>query len=123
MAMKIELKPKKEETSLTIGDQFKEKNEIEFTIKLTGDGPIWLKLQIPVGNDGVLQDREDANGIEVATPGTEPKPKPKGYVNDIKEWSLGNEKAGVSVKESESTKVSVSIKNILCRASVVDSSS
>lgn len=117
MAIKIELEPKK--TSLTIGDQFAKENEIEFTIKLTGDEPVWLKLQIPVGNDGVLQQREDANYIEVATPGTEPKPKPQKYVNDIKEWSLGNEEAGVSVKGS--AKVSVSIKNILCRASVGES--
>lgn len=118
--MKIELRPEK--TSLTIGDEFTEKNEIAFTIKLTGDDAkppltlaVWLKLQIPVGNDGVLQQREDGNDIVVTTPGTEPKPNPQGSVNDIKEWSLGNENAGVSVQGS--TDVSVSIKNILCRSS------
>jgi Galactose oxidase, central domain len=112
--MKIELKPEK--TSLTIGDEFTEKNEIAFTITLTGDDAAWLTLQIPVGNDGVLQQREDANNIVVATPGTEPQPRPGEYVNDKKEWYLGNEATGVSVNGS--TQVSVSIKNILCRASV-----
>lgn len=113
-AMKIELEPLT--ASLTIGDDYAKKNTIEFTIKLTGNDKVWLTLQIPVGENGVLRQPEDANAIVVATPGNASSPL---FVpdssNTTKEWRLGDYDTGVQV--SGSTELSVKISNILCLAS------
>jgi|SRR5271156_1713111 hypothetical protein len=109
------------ETSLTVGDDYAKKNAITFTIKLTGDGSVFLRLQIPVGENGVLGAAEDANNIKVETPGTVPEPSV--CKDDIppatKCWWLGNPDNGVKVNGS--TTLSVSISNILCRAKAGES--
>jgi hypothetical protein len=100
--------------SLTIGDDYVETNAITFNITLRGNGSVWLTMQIPVGEDGVLRQPEDMNDLVVETPTTDPKPK----LRDGK-WLLGDYARGIQV--SGSTELSVSIRNILCRASEEDS--
>lgn len=113
MAMKIELEPKT--ATLTIGDKYAKENTIKFKIVLTGDGPVWLSLKIPLGKDGVLRQVEDANDIVVATPGNYPSPRVLSSTDTEKKWSLGDYDDGVQV--SGSNELSVSISKILCRAS------
>src|SRR5208337_1172533 len=100
---------------LTIGDDYAKQNTIKFTITLTGNGPVWLTLQIPIGENGVLRKAEDANNIQIATPGTDPPPDVLSADAAMKEWKLGDYDKGVQVNGS--TTLSVSISNILCRAS------
>ena len=115
MAMKIELDPMT--ASLTIGDDYVEENEIRFKITLKGNEPVWLYLEIPIGDKGVLRHVEDMNDLKVATPGIDPSPKivsETGSMDSIK-WSLGD--IGEGVQLSNSTELTVSISKIRCRAS------
>ena len=121
MAMDMTLDPTT--TSLTIGDDYTNTNTVKFTIKLTGDGAVWLKLQIPVGENGVLRATEDANNIKISGVSSDSKSpdSPPDGVNssNTKEWSLGDYQNGVQV--TVETNLSISISNILCRANNVDS--
>jgi Galactose oxidase, central domain len=118
MPMRLEIDPEPRRTSLTIGEEDAATNTIEFTITLTGDKPVnvKLRLQIPIGDDGVVRLVEHADNIEVETPGTAPGPAARDGDANTKELSLGA-KNGVSVNEIAPTKVKISIGNILCLAS------
>jgi Galactose oxidase, central domain len=109
----LELEPLK--SSLTIGDDYAKENSIVFNIKLTGNGLVRLTLEIPIGENGVLRTGEDANDIQIATPGTVPAPKVLTVSADVKQWALGDSVKGVQVNGA--TTMSVSISNILCRSS------
>ncbi len=113
MAMTLVLDNPK--SSVTIGDDYSKQNTINFKITLTGNGPVWLTLQIPIGENGVLRKAEDANNIQIETPATKPAPGVLGANTTMKEWKLGDYGDGVQVNGT--TTLSVSISNILCRAS------
>jgi hypothetical protein len=116
MAMTITLVP--EATSLTIGDDYPKTNTLKFKIELKGDGPVWLTLEIPVDEVGILHRFEDGNNITLATPGTDPAPKPTTSTDrpQMKVWSLGDSETGIQVKGSCTITISVEISNVLCRA-------
>lgn len=110
-------------TSLTIGDDYAKTNTIEFTIEITGNEAVWLRLQIPVGRDGVLRELADANDLVVKTPAisdSQPKlktpEKPPEGVNssNTNEWSLGDYDEGVKVIGK--MEMTVAISKVLCRA-------
>jgi len=114
MAMTITLVPTA--ASLTIGDDYAATNTLEFTIEVTGNEPVWLTLAMPTGKTGVLRRPEDGNNLTLDTPGAGPSPcvlEGAGDVN-VKVWSLGDYTDGVQV--TGSYKLSVKIRNILCRA-------
>lgn len=114
MAITITLVPTA--ASLTIGDDYAATNTLEFTIEVTGNEPVWLTLAMPTGETGVLRRPEDGNNLTLDTPGTGPSPcvlEGAGDVN-VKVWSLGDYTDGVQV--TGSYKLSVKIRNILCRA-------
>ncbi|MBS0169980.1 MAG: hypothetical protein JSR62_06460 [Nitrospira sp.] len=114
MAMTITLVPKA--ASLTIGDDYEKTNTLEFTIQLTGDEPVWLTLEMPVGDTGVLRRSEDGNDIRLDSTGPAPLrciPADSGTA-PMKAWSLGDPDGGVPVAGSST--VSVKISHVLCRA-------
>lgn len=114
MAMTIALVPTA--ASLTIGDDYAATNTLEFRIEVTGNEPVWLTLAMPTGETGVLRRPEDGNNLTLDTPGAGPSPcvlEGAGDVN-VKVWSLGDYTDGVQV--TGSYKLSVKIRNILCRA-------
>jgi len=119
MSINVKLIPEK--TTLKIGVDYANENTIEFKIELAGDEPVFLRLQIPVGENGVLYQIEDSNQISVRT--IEYLDRQPKVVNedtqDKKVWSLGDTRAGVEVNGS--TTLSVSISNIFCRANVGES--
>jgi hypothetical protein len=114
MAMTMTLKP--EATSLTIGDDYSKTNTLRFKIELKGNEPVWLTLEIPVSEVGMLHRFEDGNNITLATPGTDPVPNPTTNTDrpQMKVWSLGDYEKGIHV--TDSCTISVEIGNVLCRA-------
>lgn len=119
MSMNIEIVSEK--TSLTIGDEYAKENTIAFRIQVTGDGPVLLRLQIPVGADGVLLQDEDANNIRFSKPDNPDQlPRQVSVASpNTKVWSFGNSSIGIAVNGS--TTLSVEIHNILCRANAGES--
>lgn len=130
MAMNVQLVPTA--TSLTIGDSYTENNKIEFSIDLEGDEVVFLRLQVPIGADGVLRAPENANDITISAlkiaannetlPVTSqsPEPPPDGVnSNNTKEWWLVDLQTGMEV--SGKVRLSVSIGNVLCLADAGDS--
>jgi hypothetical protein len=119
MTMKIEIVPEK--TSLTIGDEYAKENTISFRIQVTGEGPVLLRLQIPVGADGVLFQDEDANNMRFSEPDNpDQMPRQVSVASpNTKAWSFGNGSAGIVVNGSLT--LSVKIHNILCRANAGES--
>jgi hypothetical protein len=97
MAMTLELEPSK--ASLTIGNDYASENTVKFTITLNGKGPVWLTLQIPKGENGVVRNLEDATSLKVETPETVP---PRVEIDDAtqKKWKLGDSRNGVKVDGS-----------------------
>jgi hypothetical protein len=117
--MKIKIEPTA--TSLTIGDDYRDKNTIKFKIVLEGKDDVWLKLQIPLGSNGVLRQPEDANSVEIYyTAGNNPREPAsvispdEDKVEDTRKWWLGDSQDGVQV--GGNAELTVSITNILCRA-------
>src|SRR5690242_18391908 len=95
--MAFTLETKALRTSLTIGDDYAKENAIEFTVTITASGDVWLTLQIPIGEDGVLRSPEDTNTIVIATPGTLPAPAVRLAETGLKEWTLGDPVDGDTV--------------------------
>jgi hypothetical protein len=108
-------------TSLIIGDDYRKDNKIEFKIRLEGNGAVWLRLQIPVGESGVVRRPADANDITVTIPGLQVESKdaepPPQEVNpsNTKQYRTGK------VQVDGKTELVVSIGNVLCRADTRDS--
>jgi hypothetical protein len=116
MAFTIKVEPTN--AALTIGDDYKKTNRIAFTISLQGDERVWVALQIPLGESGVLRQPEDANDVEVLVDG---RPMPRSDRNDPKEWWLVDADNGLQIDPGKPTKLDVSVNNVLCRASAGDS--
>jgi hypothetical protein len=111
MAFTIKVEPAK--ASLTIGDDYKKTNRIAFTISLQGDECVWVTLQIPLGESGVLSRSADANDVEVLVDG---KAMRRGDGDNPKEWWLVDPDNGLQIDPTKPTKLDVSINNVLCRA-------
>ncbi len=111
MAFTIKVEPTK--ASLTIGDDYKKTNRIAFTISLQGDECVWMMLEIPLGESGVLRRAEDANDVEVLVDG---KAMPRGDGDNPKDWWLVDADNGLQTDPANPTKLVVSINNVLCRA-------
>lgn len=60
-----------EEPTIIVGDQAQSRNRIPFRIRIHNDGPVWLKMEIPVGESGLVRDQADAREIRarVSYPG------------------------------------------------------
>ena len=116
MAFTIKVQPPS--ASLTIGDDYQKTNSIAFTISLQGDERVWLTLQIPLGESGVLREPEDANDVAVLV---DKKAMPRGDGNDPKEWWLVDADKGLEIAPTKPTELAVSINNILCRAAAGES--
>jgi Kelch motif/Galactose oxidase, central domain len=116
MVTNVELKATK--ASLIIGNDYAKTNKIEFSIKPSADGKVWLKLQIPVGADGVLRQSTDADDITISVEDANKNALPyspiKDSPSDKKEWWLGDSDKGVAV--GGGTELSLSIGNVLCTA-------
>jgi hypothetical protein len=117
--MKITIEPAA--TSLTIGDDYRDKNKITFKILLDGNDEVWLKLHVPIGGNGVLRQPEDANNVEVYYAAGNNAPKTATVISpdedkaeNTRKWWLGDSQDGVRV--SGKAELTVSITKILCRA-------
>jgi hypothetical protein len=112
MAFTIQVAPTT--AALTIGDDYKKTNRIVFSVSLQGDETVWITLEIPLGESGVLSGAEDANDVEVLVGG---KPMPRGEGKNPKDWWLADADKGLQINLATATKLDVSINNVLCRAS------
>lgn len=121
MAVKITVEPA--ETSLIIGDDYRKDNKIEFKVKLEGNGTVWLRLQIPVGESGVMRWPADANDITVTISGKpaeskSPQSPPDGVdPSNTKQYLPEDKKFQVD----GTMELVVSVSNVLCRADTQDS--
>jgi hypothetical protein len=112
--------------SLTIGDEAKIKNRLEFTVtidKQPTTDRAFLKLRLPVGEDGVLKSLPDANDIEVsATLSGEEKRGERIEHEDKLNYSVGlwDYKKGLPLQKEIVLEVKVT--NILCNASMTKAS-
>src|ERR1700761_4625660 len=100
--MKVTIEPTA--AALTIGDDYRDKNSIKFRIVLEGDDDVWLKLQIPIGSDGVLRQPEDANSVEVYYEAGPNAQEPANVISpdeekveNTRKWWLGDSQDGVHV--------------------------
>jgi hypothetical protein len=114
MAMKIEVQHSN--PVLTIGDDYAETNTIEFTITFTGNGTVWPRLTIPIGDTGVVYELPQAQRLSIET---DPKPVQDQEAATQKSWTLGHASKGIKVDGSKSLRVKIS--KIRCVASVGDS--
>jgi hypothetical protein len=116
---KITLEPK--EASLIIGDDHREDNKIEFKIRLEGKEDVFIRLQIPVGESGVLRELEDANDITVTISGLEAKSSPPEPPPGIVKSDNTKQYRSKKVQVDGTTELDVSIGNVLCRADTTES--
>jgi hypothetical protein len=120
MAVSITLVPGK--TSLIIGDDYRKDNKIEFTIKLESQEKIWLRLQIPIGESGVMRSPADANDITVTISGSPAESKtPEAPPPGVDSTNTKQYRPVKPVQVDDNKELAVSVANILCRADTVDS--
>src|SRR5215208_6618975 len=100
MACTIKVEPNR--ASLTIGDDYKKSNRIAFTLSVRGDEPVWIALQIPLGESGVLRQPEDANDVEVLVDG---RPMPRGDRDSPKDWWLVDPESGLQTDPAKPTEL------------------
>ena len=109
-----------EEPTIIVGDQAQSRNRIPFRIRIRNDGPVWLKMEIPVGESGLVRDQADAREIRarVSYPGMHSSHEDfRGEESDgCRSGWLGDGVDGIGV--GGELEIAVDIENIKCNAEV-----